>query len=825
MPTFALYLFKVILCSALLFGYYHLFLRNKVYHVYNRFYLLAAVIISILAPVINFTMLFASGSATAKPIQLLQVVNNGDQYLEEVILYSHRNNISTSQVLLFTYSLISLFFLFGMIKMIVQIVGILKTNTRRYINDVVFVESNAKGTPFSFFKFIFWNSAIDIHSQTGQQIFAHELAHVREKHSADKLFINIVLIFCWINPVFWLIKKELNLIHEFIADKKAVANNDAGALAAMIVTSAYPKHAYLLTNHFFYSPIKRRLQMLSKYNTKKAGYFYRILALPVILFLLAAFTIKTKTGKENILNPANKIIVVIDAGHGGQDAGAMAIDGTREKDLTLDILKKIKVLNTLTNINLIFTREVDVYQSPTEKAAFIKQTSNADLLISLHVSSGPSKVQYTVSGVEVYVSNDENKNSAASKLFASSLISHFAKNYDLYVAPYPKERPASIAILKASGIPSVIIETGFINNPKDLAFLKSDEGKEQIAKNILAAIAQYADNRSTQLQQSTSAIFNSIKDTTPEVKASLGFYKGQKIKVIEVSKDCEIVHLQLDNGNLVSMSMFEAKKQQIKLPTLPLNTTPDFAKELNSGKYNIDASERITITGDKIQKHSKENPRISAEKITISVRGKNDFGLQASIPPLVILDGKEISYADMNNINSNNIESINVLKGEGANALYGAAKSINGVIEVFLKKEKTLSKDKPVEIPNAQPADIVVNGYRSLQGEKVFNKLEEEASFPGGKDAWTAYLRQNLNANMPLDEGWSAGTFQVMIKFIVSKDGSISDVVAENYSGSKTAQMCVDFIKKGPRWIPGKQNNLIVNSYKKQPITFVIQDQ
>ena len=273
------------------------------------------------------------------------------------------------------------------------------------------------------------------------------------------------------------------------------------------------------------------------------------------------------------------------------------------------------------------------------------------------------------------------------------------------------------------------------------------------------------------------------------------------------------------------MSMFEAKKQQIKLPTLPLNTTPDFAKELNSGKNNIDASERITITGDKIQKHSKENPSISAEKITISVRGKNDFGLQASNPPLVILDGKEISYADMNNINSNNIESINVLKGEAANALYGAAKSINGVIEVFLKKEKTLSKDKPVEIPNAKPADILVNGYRSLQGEKVFNKLEEEASFPGGKDAWTAYLRQNLNANMPVDEGWSAGTFQVMIKFIVSKDGSISDVVAENYSGSKTAQMCVDFIKKGPRWIPGKQNNLIVNSYKKQPITFVIQDQ
>jgi len=131
------------------------------------------------------------------------------------------------------------------------------------------------------------------------------------------------------------------------ADKKAIEDNDAGALAAMIIQSAYPHHSYLLSNHFFYSPVKRRLKMLSKYKNSKAGYFYRILALPVVLFLIAVLTIKAKSGISEMLNPSKKITVVIDAGHGGTDGGATASDNiTMEKAITLSLVNKIKELNT-----------------------------------------------------------------------------------------------------------------------------------------------------------------------------------------------------------------------------------------------------------------------------------------------------------------------------------------------------------------------------------------------------------------------------------------------------------------------------------------------
>ncbi len=374
MPYFFYYLLKVILCSAVLFGYYHLFLRNKVYHAYNRFYLLAAMAISLIAPLLNFNVLFHSGEAATKPVQLLQAVNSSDEYMEGIVIYTQQNYLTTSQVLMLLYAIVSIVMLVLLVKVFLQIFTILKTNSSRTLHDVVFVQSDAKGTPFSFFKFIFWNKAIDINTPTGRRIFAHELAHVREKHSADKLFINLLLIVFWINPIFWFIKKELNLIHEFIADKKAIADNDAGALAAMIVQSAYPQHSYLLTSHFFYSPIKRRLKMLTKYNNKKAGYLYRILALPVVLFLVAALTIKARSGISDILNPDEKITVVIDAGHGGQDGGALSTDGkTTEKDINLALVKKIKELNDLSNIELVFTRDADVYQQPQQKVDLAKK--------------------------------------------------------------------------------------------------------------------------------------------------------------------------------------------------------------------------------------------------------------------------------------------------------------------------------------------------------------------------------------------------------------------------------------------------------------------
>ena len=263
MLPFAWYMLKVIICSGILFGYYWFFLRNKIFHQYNRFYLLGAMSLSLLLPFLKINI-WQPDSTQNQAIRVLQAVSAGDEYMSNIVITAQKSNLSFEQLYIIVYWLVSITFFFVMIRTLYLIRTLLKKYPVQQIEQVSFVNTNDDSTPFSFLKYIFWNSSIDINTTTGRQIFKHEVAHIQEKHTYDKLFVNIALIFCWCNPFFWLYRKELNMIHEFIADKKAVKNSDTAAFAAMILQAAYPKQQFNLTNNFFYSPIKRRLMMLTK---------------------------------------------------------------------------------------------------------------------------------------------------------------------------------------------------------------------------------------------------------------------------------------------------------------------------------------------------------------------------------------------------------------------------------------------------------------------------------------------------------------------------------------------------------------------------------
>ena len=118
-------------------------------------------------------------------------------------------------------------------------------------------------------------------------------------------------------------------------------------------------------------------------------------------------------------------------------------------------------------------------------------------------------------------------------------------------------------------------------------------------------------------------------------------------------------------------------------------------------------------------------------------------------------------------------------------------------------------------IINKQNNPIVIGG-------KVYEKVEIEAAFPGGVDAWRLYLQQNLKANVPVKKGAPAGEYKVIVKFIVSTDGKITDVEAETDYGYGMEKEVIRIIKKGPKWLPAMQNGKNVNAYRRQPITFLV---
>ena len=718
MLPYAYYLLKVMLCSGILFGYYWLLLRNKVYHRYNRFYLLAALLVSLVMPLIEINI-WHKADPSAQSIKLLQAVTGSNEYLDEIVLTSRQNYFTSEQLVLLLYLLTCFIFCTLFIQVLLKIRTLLKQHQQTVVDNICFVNTTAKGTPFSFLKYIFWNDNIDRNTTTGNQIFKHELAHVQQKHTYDKLFINAILIFFWCNPFFWLMRKELNIIHEFMADKIAVEDSDTEAFAAMILQATYPQHRFALTNPFFYSPIKRRLLMLTKNKNSKASYIGRVLVLPLAVLLFAAFTLKTKTIAHTPVYHGKKITVVLDAGHGGKDFGAVSLDGTTtEKDLALSIIKKIKALNNNSNINIILTRESDIYQSPVEKAAFSK-AQNANLFISIHTDAiVKEEATNNHSGISVWIAKDNFANAVSSKLFASAIINEFHKNYQLQLlSDYPQQSEKGIVVLQENSFPSVLIEAGFITNKKDLAYLQTDKAKETIAKNVLAAIEKYA------------------------------------------------VH----ESNLTNTTLINTEQSLLGKNTVPVtNGKPD----------------HTIIKAD-----------------TILVRKDKPLG---SGGELIFINGKKASKSEINKCKTNLIKSVDIYAANNADAikLFGP-EAKKGVIKI-----------------TTQPKD---NGVTN--DEKNFTQVENEPTFPGGESAWRRFLEKNLDPSIPVDNGAPTGTYKVIVKFIVNKDGGISDVQAETKHGYGMDSAAVALIKKGPSWVPALQNGRNVTAYKKQPITFVVQAQ
>ena len=105
--------------------------------------------------------------------------------------------------------------------------------------------------------------------------------------------------------------------------------------------------------------------------------------------------------------------------------------------------------------------------------------------------------------------------------------------------------------------------------------------------------------------------------------------------------------------------------------------------------------------------------------------------------------------------------------------------------------------------------------------DSLYTREEREAEFPGGTGAWVVYLQKNLNPNIGYKKKIKPGKYQVVIKFIIARDGTVSDIEPETKFGYGLEDEAVRIIKKSGKWIPAKQFGRFVNAYRRQPITYV----
>jgi TonB-dependent SusC/RagA subfamily outer membrane receptor len=736
------YLLQVLVCSAVLMVYYLLVLRNKKFHQYNRFYLLGVALVSWIVPLIK--IFWQQERSGVRQVDLLNVVAVNNSEIEAMVT-SQQHSLDWVSLLPSLYVAVCIFLLSAMLFSLYRIYKIYTTHECSNLQQFYLVMTREKGTPFSFFSYIFWNAEIDIQTPAGKQILQHELTHVTQYHSIDKIVIQLNLIAGWFNPFFWLLKKELDMIHEFIADKKSVEHGDTASLAQMLLTTAYPGQQFPLTNPFFFSPIKRRLKMLTNTKNPTFNYLRRLIVLPLLAVVVLLFAFRAKENMNTIVPLSKTYTVVLNAGHGGEDKGAIAADGTTEAQLSLEIVRQIQALNKNEKIKLVLTRDADVMQSVVAVSEFANAQS-PDLFVSIHLNSaeGTSANKTKYEGAEIYMAA---KDKAVDYDANYKLANNLAATLQEIGTPFNgvKTREKGIWVLQAVQCPSALIEAGYLSNNKELAKIKDADYQKKLAASILRGIENYL------IDQEKGASIE-VRDTTKKVMIVQGYKispedtliasKGNNKSSVVIKMDAAggasngQKPLFILDGEVISesvMSVIDPNKIESINILKDASAVAVFGEKGKGGVVHITtkkgkmndapATGRIVLRGVPTDNSKVLEERVLIVSDTVQLNGKTVFiksnnlkdvefmaknfdgagnvtekvkvvieevkGGSKTSPSLIFVDGEKKTKKEMDALSPDQIKSVEILKGEAAIKAYGPDAK-DGVIKITTKKKVNL---------------------------------------------------------------------------------------------------------------------------------------
>ena len=299
-----LFLIKSGICLAALLLFYHLVLRKENMFSFNRYFLLGSMVFSLLVPVLTFPSFFPSidGSGQKVLVEFQKVfLENDIQYPNEesrvldpkvVKPMEKSSSVDWYWILGLVYMLGVLFFL---MRFIFQIMGLAKLIRKGSVvakEKYKLVQLSQETLPFTFLNYLFVNEITYLRSGIEPAILKHELTHIREKHSLDILFVEVLKIIFWFNPLFLLYKKAIQLNHEFLADRAVIAGSlEVFQYQKLLISKVLGEEfVYNLSSPINYSVTKNRLIMMRKHTSKRKSLFLKVGLIPVLTLLLGAFS-------------------------------------------------------------------------------------------------------------------------------------------------------------------------------------------------------------------------------------------------------------------------------------------------------------------------------------------------------------------------------------------------------------------------------------------------------------------------------------------------------------------------------------------------------
>ena len=292
MGAFFIYILKSSVCLVLFYLLFRLLLSKETFHRFNRVALLGVLFLSLLIPFIEVTtnhqvevqqtvltieqlLMMAEMESTAVDAAGVAVNETASFSWIEIVLFVYLAGI----ILLACRNLYSLFCLFRLIH---------SGKREKLENGITLVVHEQEIAPFSWMKYIVISQKDQ--KENGREILIHEAAHIRHRHSIDLLLADICIFFQWFNPGAWLLKQELQNIHEYEADETVINEGvNAKEYQLLLIKKAVGTRLYSMANSFNHSKLKKRITMMLKEKSNPWARLKYLYVLPLAAIAVTAF--------------------------------------------------------------------------------------------------------------------------------------------------------------------------------------------------------------------------------------------------------------------------------------------------------------------------------------------------------------------------------------------------------------------------------------------------------------------------------------------------------------------------------------------------------
>ena len=677
MGTFLVYILKSSVCLALFYLFYRLLLSKETFHRFNRLALLGVLVLSCAVPLIEVTV--QEPSEMAQPFLTLEemVVMEPVVAFDETPMY-----FPWKELMLLVYVGGILFFLVRHMWSLGRMVRLLRTSRRENLEGgiILFVHKE-KVAPFSWMKMIAVSEE-DL-KENGKAILTHERAHIHHRHSWDLLLAEVCIFVQWFNPAAWLLKQELQTIHEYEADEWVIENGiDAKTYQLLIIKKAVGARLYSIANSFNHSSLKKRITMMIKKKSNPWARMKYLYVLPLAAVAVAAFARPEVSNKLDEISSVkvNDLTSIVKA------------EEVKSVENSLD--EKFKVSGTV----LAADTKVPVMGA----SVIIRGTTNGTLtdLDGKFTLTGLKKdnvIQVSFVGFQTrsVIVKDESP--------LTILLNDAVQNLDemVVVAMAPNEDGTTTikAQMKDKNGEKSYLEGKMASTKKDGMTVNqvdwqkkasNSEPQEKVIFQVVEEMPQFPGGMG-------EAMKFLAKNMKYPVAAQQAKIEGRVIVQFVVEKDGSVsdvktvrgVSPELDAEAIRVVSMMpkwipgkqrgKAVAVKYTMPIMFRLQTPEPKKEEmpHTLQVNLKVDKDATREDvDMVKNHLRS--RFTGVPVVMADDGKN---------PLIIVDGEVKEGMKLSQISPETIESISVMKNEAAISQYGD-KAKDGVISIATKKNK-----------------------------------------------------------------------------------------------------------------------------------------